>query len=68
MKILVTIKRVPDPEQKVKIKDGALDLSGMNFVVNPFDEYAVEAALRLTEKGPGKSDRTGEVVVLGIGS
>jgi len=68
VKILVTIKRVPDPEQKVKIKDGALDLSGMNFVVNPFDEYAVEAALRLTEKGPGKSDRTGEVVVLGIGS
>lgn len=67
MKILVTVKRVPDPEQKVKIKDAALDLSGMNFVVNPFDEYAVEAALRLTEKAPGAADRLGEVVVLGIG-
>ena len=66
MKILVTVKRVPDPEQKVKLKDNALDLSGMNFVVNPFDEYAVEAALRLTENGES-SERVGEVVVLGIG-
>jgi electron transfer flavoprotein beta subunit len=67
VKILVTVKRVPDPEQKVKIKDNALDLSGMNFVVNPFDEYAVEAALRLTEKANGKADRIGEVIVVGIG-
>ncbi len=47
MKILVTAKRVPDPEQKVKLKGDAIDLTGMNFVVNPFDEYAVEAALRM---------------------
>jgi len=67
MKILVTAKRVPDPEQKVKIKDGALDLSGANFIVNPFDEYAVEAALRLTEKVEGATTRCGEVTVLGIG-
>ena len=70
MKILVTAKRVPDPEQKVKLKDGAIDLTGMNFVVNPFDEYAVETALRLTEEAPkGKPKRTkeSEVVVLSIG-
>lgn len=68
MKILVTAKRVPDPEQKVKIKDNAVDLSGMNFVVNPFDEYGVEAALRLDEKVVGgKAERFGEVVVLSIG-
>lgn len=67
MKILVTAKRVPDPEQKVKIKDGALDLAGANFIVNPFDEYAVEAALRLTEKVEGGTTRCGEVTVLGIG-
>ena len=36
MKILVTAKRVPDPERKVKLKDGAVDLTGMNFAVNPF--------------------------------
>jgi electron transfer flavoprotein beta subunit len=64
VKILVTAKRVPDPEQKVKLKGGAVDLTGMNFVVNPFDEYAVETALRLTEKPP---KRDGEVVVLSIG-
>ena len=67
MKVLVTAKRVPDPEQKVKLKGGAVDLTGMNFVVNPFDEYAVEAALRLTEKADAGSKRLGEVVVLSIG-
>jgi electron transfer flavoprotein beta subunit len=67
VKVLVTAKRVPDPEQKVKLKGGAVDLTGMNFVVNPFDEYAVEAALRLTEKADAGSKRVGEVVVLSIG-
>ncbi len=66
MKILVTAKRVPDPEQKTKLKGGAVDLTGMNFVVNPFDEYAVEAALRLTENA-ATNKRSGEVVVLSIG-
>ncbi|MCA9672935.1 MAG: electron transfer flavoprotein subunit beta/FixA family protein [Myxococcales bacterium] len=64
MKILVTAKRVPDPEQKVKVQGDAIDLSGMNFVVNPFDEYAVEAALRLKES----SGAVDEIVVLTIGS
>ena len=67
MKVLVTAKRVPDPEQKVKLKGGAIDLTDMNFVVNPFDEYAVEAALRLTEKADAGGQRIGEVVVLTIG-
>ncbi len=68
MKILVTAKRVPDPEQKVRVKDGKVDVSGMNYVVNPFDEYAVEAALRLNEKVTGgKAERFGEVVILSIG-
>jgi electron transfer flavoprotein beta subunit len=68
VKVLVTAKRVPDPEQKVKLKGGAIDLTGMNFVVNPFDEYAVETALRLTEKADAGGKRIGEVVVLTIGS
>lgn len=66
MKILVPVKRVPDPELKTKIKDGAIDLSNANWVVNPFDEYAVEAALRLVENGE-TGDRDGEVVVVTIG-
>jgi electron transfer flavoprotein beta subunit len=66
VKILVPLKRVPDPELKTKLKDGAIDLSGANWVVNTFDEYAVETALRLTENA-GDGTRHGEVVVVTIG-
>lgn len=66
MKILVPLKRVPDPELKTKIKDGAIDLSNASWVVNPFDEYAVETALRLIENAEDGS-RDGEVVVVTIG-
>ncbi len=51
MKILVPIKRVPDPAQKTKLKDGRLDLMGVSWIVNTFDEYAIETALRLLENG-----------------
>ena len=67
MKILVPLKRVPDPELKTKIKDGAIDLSGANWVVNTFDEYAVETALRLLENGESGTRDGGEVVVVTIG-
>lgn len=68
MKILVPLKRVPDPELKTKIKDGKLDLSGAQWVVNTFDEYAVEAALRLCENGDsGERLEGSEVVVVTIG-
>jgi electron transfer flavoprotein beta subunit len=66
VKILVTIKRVPDPELKVKLKDGAIDLSGASWVVNTFDEYAVETALRLRENGESGATHA-EVVVVSIG-
>jgi electron transfer flavoprotein beta subunit len=67
VKILVTLKRVPDPEQKVKFKGPAVDLSGANWVPNQFDEYAVETALRLTENASAGGARDGEVVVASIG-
>ena len=66
MKILVTVKRVPDPEQKPKFKGAALDTSAASWVVNTFDEYAVETALRLIENA-ATGERAGEVVVLSIG-
>jgi electron transfer flavoprotein beta subunit len=66
VKILVPLKRVPDPELKTKIKDGQIDLSAATWVVNTFDEYAVEAALRLVEN-PADGSRHGEVVVMTIG-
>jgi electron transfer flavoprotein beta subunit len=66
VKILVTAKRVPDPEQKLKFKGTALDLSGVNWVLNPFDEYAVETALRMNENA-ASNEKLGEVIVLSIG-
>jgi electron transfer flavoprotein beta subunit len=66
VKILVPLKRVPDPELKAKITNGAIDLSNASWVVNPFDEYAVETALRLIENADSGA-KDGEVVVVTIG-
>ena len=66
MKILVTCKRVPNPEQKLKLVGGKVDLSAASWQINTFDEYAVEAALRLCEKGKG-GERSGEIVVVAVG-
>ena len=50
MKILVSAKRVTDPYSKLHIgKDGELDLSDVDFKMNPFCEIAVEEALRIAE-------------------
>jgi electron transfer flavoprotein beta subunit len=67
VKILVTVKRVPDPEQKVKLKGTALDQSAVNWQINQFDEYAVETALRLTENASAGGAREGEVTVVSLG-
>ena len=68
MKILVPVKRVPDPTQKAKIKDGHIDLTGASWIVNTFDEYAVETALRLVENGADGTRAAGaEIIVVSIG-
>jgi electron transfer flavoprotein beta subunit len=68
MKILVPVKRVPDPTQKAKIKDGHIDLTGASWIVNTFDEYAVETALRLCENGAENTRLPGtEIVVVSLG-
>jgi electron transfer flavoprotein beta subunit len=53
MKILVPVKRVVDYNVKVRVKsDGSgMDISGVKMSMNPFDEIAVEEAVRLKEKG-----------------
>jgi hypothetical protein len=53
MKILVPVKRVVDANVKVRVKgDGSgLDLANVKMSMNPFDEIAVEDAVRLKEKG-----------------
>jgi len=65
VKILVTVKRVPDPETVIKIApDGAgIVTDNVKWVVNPFDEIAIEEALRIKEKVAGS-----EVVLVSIGA
>lgn len=71
MKILVPIKRVADPDNANKVKippaGDKIDTTGLEWKPNPFDEYALEAALRLTEDGKTPKVRAGEVVVVTFG-
>ena len=64
MKILVPVKRVVDYNVRVRVKpDGSgVELSNVKMSMNPFDEIAVEEALRLKEAG-----KASEVVVVSIG-
>ncbi len=57
MKILVAVKPVPNPDEKVKIRpDGSgIVLDNVKMVLNPFDEIAVEEALRIKEKQGGEA-------------
>jgi len=65
MKILVPVKRVVDFNVKVRVKsDGSgVDLANVKMSMNPFDEIAVEEAVRLKERGEAS-----EVVAVSIGS
>ncbi len=55
LKVLVTCKRVEDPESKIRLRpDGTgIVTDGVNYKLNPFDEIAVEEAIRLKEKHGG---------------
>ena len=64
MKIFVPVKRVIDYNVKPRVKaDGSgVDLANVKMSMNPFDEIAVEEAIRLKEKGAAS-----EVVVVSVG-
>jgi electron transfer flavoprotein beta subunit len=64
VKIVVCVKQVPSSEARIVVASGgtSIDPAEVEMVVNPYDEYAIEEALRIKEaKG------TGEVIVLAIG-
>jgi electron transfer flavoprotein beta subunit len=65
MKILVAVKRVVDYAVKIRVKaDGSgIELANVKMSMNPFDEIAVEEAVRLKEKGTAT-----DIVVVSIGS
>jgi electron transfer flavoprotein beta subunit len=70
VKVLVAVKRVADPDNLNKIKlspQGKVETSGLEPKASPYDEYALEAALRLTENGANTKQRLGEVVVATFG-
>ncbi|MGQ9631769.1 MAG: electron transfer flavoprotein subunit beta/FixA family protein [bacterium] len=64
MNIVVCVKRVPDTEAKIRIgKDGkTVNPEGAEYTLNPYDEYAVEEALRIKERSGG-----GRVTVISLG-
>jgi electron transfer flavoprotein beta subunit len=63
MKIAVCVSQVPDTTTKVKVgSDGkTIDPAGVTYIINPYDEFAVEAALQLKEKNGG------ETIVVSVG-
>lgn len=61
MKIAVLVKQTPDTETKAKLTDSGLDTNGVKFIMNPYDEFAVEEAIQLKEKS------SGEAVVVSLG-
>ncbi|WP_426447984.1 electron transfer flavoprotein subunit beta/FixA family protein [Paenibacillus sp. S-38] len=61
MKIVVLMKQTFDTEEKIVIRGGEVSEDGVKFVINPYDEYAVEEAIRLKEA------HGGTVTVLSVG-
>lgn len=63
MKIGVCVKQVPDTETRIKIKpdEKAIDKEGINWVMNPYDEFGLEEALKIVEA------QGGEVVLYAFG-
>src|SRR5262245_18148875 len=53
MKVFVCIKQVPDTETKIKLKadSSGIDTTGIKWIMNPYDEFAVEEAIKIKEGG-----------------
>ena len=54
MNIAVLIKIVPDSESRLEVRGGKLDESDFKYMVNPYDEFAVEQAVQFKEAAGGK--------------
>ncbi|MFC8683791.1 electron transfer flavoprotein subunit beta/FixA family protein [Brevibacillus porteri] len=61
MNILVLLKQTFDTEEKIVIQNGQINEEGIEFIVNPYDEYAVEEAVKL------KEENGAEVIVISVG-
>jgi electron transfer flavoprotein beta subunit len=61
MKIVVCVKQVPDTETRIRVSDGKVVESDVNWIVSPYDEFALEEALKIKEA------KGGDVVLLSLG-
>jgi electron transfer flavoprotein beta subunit len=57
MKVFVCLKQVPDTETKIKLKpdSSGIDTTGIKWIMNPYDEFAVEEAIKMKEAGKASS-------------
>ncbi|WP_110927155.1 electron transfer flavoprotein subunit beta/FixA family protein [Bacillus massiliglaciei] len=62
MNIYVLLKRTFDTEEKITLSNGKINEDGAEFIINPYDEYAVEEAIQVRDA------QGGEVTVLSVGS
>lgn len=62
MNIYVLMKRTFDTEEKITLSGGAINEEGAEFIINPYDEYAIEEAIQLREANGG------EVTVISVGN
>src|SRR3954462_8293002 len=62
MNIYVLLKRTFDTEEKITISGGKINEDGAEFIINPYDEYAVEEAIVVRDA------QGGEVTVISVGS
>ena len=54
MDIFVLLKQTFDTEEKIVLQNGVVQEDGAKFVINPYDEYAVEQAIQLRDEHGGK--------------
>ena len=62
MNIYVLLKRTFDTEEKITISNGKINEDGAEFIINPYDEYAVEEAIQVRDA------HGGEVTVVSVGN
>ncbi|WAA10209.1 electron transfer flavoprotein subunit beta/FixA family protein [Fervidibacillus albus] len=62
MNIYVLLKRTFDTEEKITLSNGQIEEEGAEFIINPYDEYAVEEAIQI------RDEHGGEVTVLTVGN
>ncbi|RJS50041.1 electron transfer flavoprotein subunit beta/FixA family protein [Bacillus sp. PK3_68] len=62
MNIYVLLKRTFDTEEKISVANGRIQEEGAEFIINPYDEYAVEEAIQI------RDEKGGEVTAVSVGS